>query len=55
MTEAALIAAGVLAEALGFSLGILVGLQIAKERKHVSDKNKRKKEISSLTKRDSRW
>ena len=51
----AVIAAGVIAEALGFSLGILVGLQIAKERKHVSDKNKRKKEISSLTKRDSRW
>ena len=32
MTEIALIAVGAISEALAFSLGILVGLQIAKER-----------------------
>ncbi len=53
MTELMLISVGCIAEALGFSLGILVGLQIAKERKHDSDK--RKKEISSLTQRDPAW
>jgi len=55
MTEVALIAVGVIAEALGFSLGILVGLQIAKERKNDSDNDKRKKEILSLTQRDPAW
>ena len=53
MTEVALIAVGVIAEALGFSLGILVGIQVSKERKNDSDK--RKKEILSLTQRDPAW
>jgi len=56
MTEAALIAVGCIAEALGFSLGILVGLQIAKERKNDSDNDKRKKETQrELDQRDPAW
>ena len=53
MTEIALIAVGAISEALAFSLGILVGLQIAKERKHDSDQ--RKKEKTQLDQRDPAW
>ena len=53
MTEIALIAVGAISEALAFSLGILVGLQIAKERKHDSDQ--RKKEKAQLDQRDPAW
>ena len=53
MTEIALIAVGVIAEALGFSLGILVGIQISKERKN--DNDKRKEKENSLTQRDPAW
>ena len=53
MTEMMLISVGIIAEALGFSLGILVGIQVSKERKNDSDK--RKKEILSLTQRDPAW
>ena len=55
MTEIALIAVGAISEALAFSLGILVGLQIAKERKHDSDNDKRKEKENSLTQRDPAW
>ena len=53
MTEVALIAVGVIAEALGFSLGILVGIQISKERKHDSDK--RKETQRQIDQRDPAW
>ena len=53
MTAIVLISLGAISEALAFSLGILVGLQIAKERKNDSDKRKEKE--NSLTQRDPAW
>ena len=53
MTEVALIAVGVIAEALGFSLGILVGIQVSKERKN--DNDKRKETQRQIDQRDPAW
>ena len=53
MTAIVLISLGAISEALAFSLGILVGLQIAKERKNDSDQ--RKKEKAQLDQRDPAW
>lgn len=53
MTELMLISVGIIAEALGFSLGILVGIQVSKERKN--DNDKRKEKENSLTQRDPAW
>ena len=53
MTELMLISVGIIAEALGFSLGILVGIQVSKERKNDSDQ--RKKEKAQLDQRDPAW
>jgi hypothetical protein len=56
MTAIVLISLGAISEALAFSLGILVGLQIAKERKNDSDNDKRKKETQrELDQRDPAW
>ena len=56
MTAIVLIALGAISEALAFSLGILVGIQISKERKNDSDNDKRKKETQrQLDQRDPAW
>lgn len=53
MTAIVLIAVGAISEALAFSLGILVGIQISKERKHDSDK--RKETQRQIDQRDPAW
>ena len=54
MTELMLISVGIIAEALGFSLGILVGIQVSKERKNDSDKGKKETQ-RQLDQRDPAW
>ena len=53
MTELMLISVGIIAEALGFSLGILVGIQVSKERKN--DNDKRKETQRQIDQRDPAW
>ena len=53
MTELMLISVGIIAEAIGFSLGILVGIQISKERKHDNDKIKETQR--QIDQRDPAW